>query len=217
MMDQPRRRTPESERHLERVDDQLGAEMVGHRPADDPPREQVLDVREVHEPLPRRDVGDVRRPRLVRALGAKITLEQVRSDPDSAQPDRRAPALARQKPGDTGRSHQPLRALSSNTDVVLKPQLGVDPPGAIGTVRVGMDRLDLLDQPRVTQRPVRGRATPSVMEAGAVHAQRSAHHGDRKVRLLRRDQREDLAYGSPVSRAKKAAAFLRISRSIRSV
>jgi hypothetical protein len=33
------------ERHLERVDDELGAQMVGHRPADDPPREQVLDVR----------------------------------------------------------------------------------------------------------------------------------------------------------------------------
>jgi len=38
------------ERHLERVDDQLCAEMVGHRPADDPPRVQVLDVREVQEP-----------------------------------------------------------------------------------------------------------------------------------------------------------------------
>ena len=56
-----------------------------------------------------------------------------------------------------------------------------------------------------------------VVEAGAIHTQRAAHHGDRVVRLLRLDQREDLAYGSPVSRAKKAAAFLRISRSIRSV
>jgi len=179
MVDQPAIGATSVERHLERVDDQLGAEMVGHRPADDPPREQVLDVREVHEPLPRRDVGDVRRPRLVRALGARITLEQVRSDPDSGQPDRRAPALARHQPGDTGRPHQPLHALSSDTDVLLKPQLGVDPPGAIGTVRVGMDLRDLLDQPRVTQRPVRGRATLPVVEAGAVHAQRSAHHGDR--------------------------------------
>ena len=63
------------ERHLERVDDQLGAEMVGHRPADDQPGEQVLDVREVQEPLPRRDVGDVRRPGLVRARRAKVALD----------------------------------------------------------------------------------------------------------------------------------------------
>src|SRR5437588_2603456 len=61
------------------------------------------------------------------------------------------------------------------------------------------------------------RATLPVMKAGAVHTQRPAHHADRKVRLFRLSQREDLAYGSPVSRAKKAAAFLRISRSIRSV
>ena len=45
--------------------------MVGHRPADDQPGEQVLDVREVQEPLPGRDVGDVRRPRQVRAVGRK--------------------------------------------------------------------------------------------------------------------------------------------------
>jgi hypothetical protein len=41
--------------HLKRVEDQLGTQMVGHRPADDPPGEQVLhvrvlDVREVQEP-----------------------------------------------------------------------------------------------------------------------------------------------------------------------
>ena len=191
--------------------------MLSHRPADDQPGEQVLDVREVQEPFPRRDVGDVRRPRLVRAVRAKVALHQIRSDPDPGQPDGRAPTLARQKPGDTGRPHQPLHALSPDTDPVLEPQLGVDAPGAIGAVRVGVDLLDLLDQPRIRQRPVRRRAPLPVVKAGAVHLKRSAHHGDRVVRLLRRDQREDLAYGSPVSRAKKAAAFLRISRSIRSV
>ena len=191
--------------------------MVGHRPADDQPGEQVLHVREVQEPFPGRDVGDVRRPRLVRAVRAKVALHQVGSDPDAGQPDGGAPTLARQKPGDTGRLHQPLDALAPDADPLLEPQLGVDPPGAIGAVRVGVDLLDLLGQPRVRQLAVRRRATLPVMKAGAVHAQRSAHHGDRKVRLLRRDQRKDLAYGSPVSRAKKAAAFLRISRSIRSV
>ena len=191
--------------------------MVGHRPADDPSRVQVLDVREVQEPLPGRDVGDVRRPRLVRSGRAKVALDQVRSDPDARQPDRRAPALARRKPGHAGRSHQSLHALASDLDPVFEPQLGVDPAGAVGALRRRVDLLDPLRQPRVTQRPVGRRATLPVMEAGAVHLERTAHHGDRKVRPLRRDQREDLAYGSPVSRAKKAAAFLRISRSIRNV
>ena len=118
--------------------------MLSHRPADDQPGEQVLDVREVQEPFPRRDVGDVRRPRPVRAVRAKVALHQVRSDPDPGQPDGGAPTLARQKPGETGRSHQPLDALASDADPVLEPQLGVDPPGAVGAVRVGVDLLDLL-------------------------------------------------------------------------
>ncbi len=191
--------------------------MVGHRPADDQPGEQVLDVREVQEPFPGRDVGDVSRPRLVRPGRAKVAIDQVWGDPDAGQAHGRAPALARRKPGHAGRSHQPLHALAPDPDPVLQTQLGVDAPGAVRAVRVGVDLVDLLSQPRVAERPVGRRAPLPVVEAGAVHTQRPAHHGDRKVRLLRRDQREDLAYGSPVSRAKKAAAFLRISRSIRSV
>jgi hypothetical protein len=131
--------------------------------------------------------------------------------------DECSPALARHNPRDTGRIHQPLDALTPDADVVLEPQLGVDPSRAVGSVRGRVDRLNLLGQPRVRHRPDRRRATLPVMKAGAVHAQRPTHQGDRIVRLFRLDQREDLAYGSPVSRAKKAAAFLRISRSIRSV
>ena len=191
--------------------------MLSHRPANDSPGEQILDVREVQEPFPGRDVGDVRRPRLVRSVRTEVALEQVGSDPDARQPNRRAPALARQKPGDTGCSHQPLHALSPDPDPVLDPQLGVDPPGAVGAVRGGVDLLDRLAQERVRERPVRWRAPLPVVKAGAIHAQRPAHHRNRIVGPLRRDQREHIAYRSSFSRAKKAAAFFRISRSIRSV
>ena len=88
----------------------------------------------------------------------------------------RAPPLARQQPRDTGCSHQPLHALATDGDPVLEPQLGVDPAGAIGAVRRGVDPVDLLGQPRVRQRPVRRRATLPIMEAGAVHFQHAAHH-----------------------------------------
>ena len=217
MVNQPALGATTGDRHLERVDDQFGTKVVSHRPAHDQSGEQVLYVREIQESFPGRDVGDVRRPGLVRAIRAKVALEQVRSDSDAGQPDGRAPPLARQQPRNTGCSHQPLHALATDGDPVLEPQLGVDPPGAIGAVRRGVNLLDLLGQPRVRQRPVRRRATLPIMEAGAVHFQHAAHHRHREVRPLSLDQREDLSYGSPVSRAKKAAAFLRISRSIRSV
>jgi hypothetical protein len=57
-------------------------------------------VREVQEPLPRRHVGDARRPGLAGRLGAKVALEEVGSDAHSRQPHRRAPALARHKARD---------------------------------------------------------------------------------------------------------------------
>src|SRR6478672_7731131 len=117
--------------------------MVGHRPPNDQPGEQVLDVREVQKPLPRRDVGDVCAPGLVRAVGAKVALNEIASDAHAEEPPSCAPALAWKQPRDTGRLHQPLDALTPNPDAVLEPQLSMDPPGTIGDVRRGVDRFDL--------------------------------------------------------------------------
>jgi hypothetical protein len=113
-VDQPGLRSPTVQRHLERVDDELGTQVVGHRPAHDQPGEQVLDVREVQESVPGRDVGDVGRPDQVRAIGAEVPLEQIGRH-------------ARQNPGDTRGTHQPLYALATDADAVLEAQVGADP------------------------------------------------------------------------------------------
>jgi hypothetical protein len=55
-MDQPRSRLPARDRHLERVDDELGAEVVAHRPANDAAREAVNDGGKV-EPTGRRTLA----------------------------------------------------------------------------------------------------------------------------------------------------------------
>ena len=47
VVDHPRAGFAPRDRHLQRVDDELLAEVVGHRPSDDPPGEEVLDVREI--------------------------------------------------------------------------------------------------------------------------------------------------------------------------
>jgi hypothetical protein len=100
---------------------------------------------------------------------------------------------------------------------VLKAQLGVNPSGAVGAITDGVDLLDPFGQERVRQRPIRRRWALPVMKAPTVHAQRPAHHSDRIVGLLRGDQAEYHVYRPSVSRAKKAAAFLTFSRSIRNV
>src|SRR5215207_6391218 len=107
--------------------------------------------------------------------------------------------------------------LAPDPDVVLHPQLGVDPRRPVHAPAGVVDLLDLLRQPSILERTIGRRPALPVMEAGAVHTERATHHSDGIVGLLRGDERERLAYRPSLSFAKKTAAFERISRSIRSL
>jgi len=209
-------RTPARERHPERVDDQARAHVGGHRPADDQPRVGVLDGGEVQPPLAGAQIGDVSDPQHVRAIGAELPLDQIARGRDPRDPDRGAPPLAGPDAGDTSGFHQPRDPLAPHADVVLEPELGMDPRRAVHASALSMDLADPLGQPRVLQRAVRRRPTLPVVKSGPAHPEHAAHHGDGKVRLLRSDERVHLAYRPSSSLAKKTAAFRRISRSIRS-
>src|SRR5919206_228378 len=53
MVDQPGRRPPSVDRHVQRVEYEIRLEVVCHRPAYDLPRVRVEDEREVEPALPR--------------------------------------------------------------------------------------------------------------------------------------------------------------------
>jgi hypothetical protein len=92
------------------------------------------------------------------SLGVEVPLDQVRCDPHTLHAHRRLPAATLRKPRDAVRGHQPLDPLAADADPVLEPQLGVDPPGAIGAPRLRVDPADPLKRPRVLQLTVRRRA-----------------------------------------------------------
>jgi len=60
MVHQPSLGPAPADGHLERVDDDLRAQVVGERPADDPAAVEIHHAREVQPALPRPDVRDVR-------------------------------------------------------------------------------------------------------------------------------------------------------------
>ena len=64
--------------HAERVEDELGAKVVAHRPADDPPAEDVLDDGEEEEALTGLDVFEVADPEPVRLRPCEVAVDQVR-------------------------------------------------------------------------------------------------------------------------------------------
>jgi hypothetical protein len=93
VVNEPGRRAPAGDRHLERVDDELRAHVVGERPTDHPPREAVDDGRQVKPPLPGPQIGDVRDPEPVGRSRAEVALNEIGGTPDARHPDR-GPAFA---------------------------------------------------------------------------------------------------------------------------
>src|SRR5205823_5770529 len=66
------------DRHPERVEDELGFEVVAHRPADDPTAEDVLDGGEEEEALPGLDVLEIADPEPVRLHTSELAVDEVR-------------------------------------------------------------------------------------------------------------------------------------------
>ncbi len=63
--------------HLERVDHELFAHMVSHRPADDATTKDVENHGEVQETAPRRNVRDIGDPQLIGSVGREATLDEI--------------------------------------------------------------------------------------------------------------------------------------------
>jgi len=136
---------PAVQRHLQRVDDDLGAHVVGHRPPHDPAREGVLDGGEVEPPLPGPQVGEVGDPEHVGAVGAKAALDEVVRDADAGHADRGAAALAGDQPRDLGVAHEALDALARHHDPLSQTQFGLHPPRPVDLPILGMDAPDALE------------------------------------------------------------------------
>ena len=65
------------ERHLERVERQVGGHAVHGPPADDPAREHVGYERSERHPRPRRNIGEVHYPELIRAVSSEAALNVI--------------------------------------------------------------------------------------------------------------------------------------------
>ncbi len=66
------------DRHLQGVEDEVGAEVVGDLPADDGSAVDVEDEGDVHPSLPGRGVGDVGQPQLVGPGRHEAAIDQIR-------------------------------------------------------------------------------------------------------------------------------------------
>ncbi len=103
---------------LERVDDELGTQVVLERPADNATRVAVDDDSEVEPALPTAQVGDVGDPEPVRRRWLEVALNQIVGDTHDRHPDRRAATAPLHGPGNAFLAHQPLDPFAADTDTV---------------------------------------------------------------------------------------------------
>src|SRR4051812_29342201 len=115
--------------HLESIENELGAEMVCHGPADDPAAVGVEHDREIEEARERGHEGDVGNPELVRPLGGEVAVNQIRRGLGFGVTAGRHPAPTTTGAPQAGPAPQ-TRAPPPAYIFARRPQLGGGPPGA---------------------------------------------------------------------------------------
>jgi hypothetical protein len=88
------RRPSPMKRHVERVKNEFGAQLIGHRPTDDAPTKPVQHDSDEKKTSQRRHVRDIRDPQLVWTCGGKVPVDQIRSWPCVSISNRRRKAVS---------------------------------------------------------------------------------------------------------------------------
>ena len=118
------------QRHLQRIEGQLGRHRRRGAPADDAAGEHIGDERRERHPGPGRHVGEVDDPQLVRSRCSELALHQIRGTRRRVVGTGGAERLVAASANEPFTAHQSFDPAASNLDIValqLPPHL----PGAI--------------------------------------------------------------------------------------
>src|SRR5262245_53530776 len=191
--------------------------MVCHGPAHDAPTEHIEDHGEIAESLaPCRHRGDIGDPELVGGAGGQRPLRQVRGGIRLRVALRDAEGTASMTPLEAGAPHE-TRAAFAPTSRPRCSKLRLDPRDTVRTTTRLMNLADLRTQPYVALGTGReGAFAPGPIATGG-DPQHTAEGHDGRGGLLAFDELVCCHRSAPVSCAKKAAAFFKISRSSRKI
>src|SRR5450631_990671 len=203
--------TAAPQRHGERIHHELRRHLRTHRPAHDTAREQVQDHRYVEPAFSGIDIGKVGNPFHVGRRRLEVALEQVCRDGTSrAHALVHRTALLASQCLDARTSHQASDAVLSDA-LTRFVQVAPDPGTAVTAATQKMKRANAHRQSFVLDRACAGLVCVPLMEPGSRHIEQPAHPAYRPNRSMSRNE----AVPHLDSFAKYAAAFFRMSRSIR--
>src|SRR5438874_390248 len=206
------------QRHLQRIQRQVGAHVPGQPPPDDEPGETVNDERGVHRAGGDRHVGEVRDPPLVGRRRSEVPPQQVRT-PGRSRPVRHGgppPRPPPADPADAQPAHQAFHRAAGHL-AALAVQLLPDLASPVDLVVLVVDLDDQRDQLLIPPGPRRRRATLDlvVRRRRDLHTGLAQHPADRfdtaEPAPMFVDECDYLGSRGSNSRAKKAEAAFRIS------
>src|SRR6266404_596051 len=200
------------DRHVQRRQNQLGAQMRLHRPAYNAARIHIEYHRQIQKSGPRWNVGDVRYPQSIGSIGVELPIDEVSRTLRTRIGLRRDDIAAQRCTAKPGRSHQSCHTLAAHANAVVISELGVDVRRAVDASGAPVDRLDLPGQRQVRSISFAHRPIQPGIESASRNMQQSAHDPDRVGGLVHLHEPEE-RFEVPLSVANQAAAFDRISRS----
>ncbi len=125
------------EGHFDGFEDQLGADMIGHRPADDPAALHVEHDGQREEAHPGRHIRNVRDPKAIRRGRSKLPPDKVRCGGGIRRATRRARPFAPVTASETSDSEQASNPFARARNPVVT-QFGTDAGRTISAQRYGI-------------------------------------------------------------------------------
>src|SRR5450631_1237385 len=200
------------DRHVQRRQNQLGAQMRLHRPAHNAARIHIEHHRQIQKSGPRWNVGDVRYPQSIGSIGVELPIDEVNRTLRTRIGLRCDDIAAQRCTAKPGRSHQSCHTLAAHANSVVISELGMYVRRAVDASGAPMDRLDLPGQRQIRSISFAHRSIQPRIESTSRYMQQSAHDPDRVGGLVHLHEPEE-RFEVPLSVANQAAAFDRISRS----
>src|SRR3954452_22310769 len=211
-MGQPLTRSSDRQSLAQRLESQFLVHPVADRPANHPSGKQIQDHGQVEPALTRPHVRDIRVPFLVRALGREVLLKQVGSNRKGVVAVGGALEAALLPGLEAVLTHQPSRPTAPDGQALIL-EFARHSWAAIGAIRLSKGGPDMGEQHQIVALTLAGRTTSPGKVPALAHLKNLAQALDGEFRFRRIDEREP--HRLP-SLAKKAVAFLRMSRSWRS-
>src|SRR3984957_15667537 len=200
------------DRHVQRRENQLGAQMRLHRPAHNAARIHIQHHRQIQKSRPRRHVGYIGHPQPIGPVRIELPIDKVDRAFSPRVGLRRDDIAAQRCTAKPGGTHQSRHTLAAHADAVVISELGMYVRRTIRVLGATVNPRDPPRQRQIRPIPLTHRPIQPGVESTSRNMQQSAHDPDRVGGLVHLHEPEE-RFEVPLSVANQAAAFERISRS----